>query len=160
MAWIIQVTHLTPGGNGIEMVMKNTVAARKTATLPNTLDVLGNLVGLIKCETKRQEKRIATRIESKCKESSLESVIWWKWRAISSPDVKQMLISVFCHSISCLAWNLLTSSSSSFMVGRGRCCDSSCPALCQSRDTDSGIERIKPLITRAPFSMVFLCCML
>jgi hypothetical protein len=49
------------------MVMKNTVAARKTATLPNTLDVLGNLVGLIKCETKRQEKRIATRIESKCK---------------------------------------------------------------------------------------------
>jgi len=26
--------------------------------------------------------------------------------------------------------------------------------------TDSGIERIKPLITRAPFSMVFLCCML
>jgi hypothetical protein len=58
------------------MVMKNTVAARKTATLPNTLDVLGNLVGLIKCETKRQEKRIATRIESKCKESSLESVIW------------------------------------------------------------------------------------
>jgi len=56
--------------------MRNTVAVRKTAALPNTLDVLGNLVGLIKCETKRQEKRIATRIQAKCKESSLESVIW------------------------------------------------------------------------------------
>jgi hypothetical protein len=67
---------LTPGGNGIEMVMKNTVVARKTATLPNTLDVIGNLAGLIKCETKRQEKINATRIQTKCKESSLESVIW------------------------------------------------------------------------------------
>jgi len=56
--------------------MKNTVAVRKTAALPNTLDVLGNLVGLIKCQTKKQEKRIATRIQTKCKESSLESVIW------------------------------------------------------------------------------------
>jgi hypothetical protein len=54
------------------MVMKNTVAARKTATLPNTLDVIGNLAGLIKCETKRQEKIIATRTQTKCKESSLE----------------------------------------------------------------------------------------
>jgi hypothetical protein len=27
--------------------------------------------------------------------------------------------------------------------------DSSCPALCQSRDTDSIIERIKPLITQS-----------
>jgi len=67
---------LTPGWNGIEMVMKNAVAVRKTAALPNTLDVLGNLVGLIKCQTKKQEKRIATRIQTKCKESSLESVIW------------------------------------------------------------------------------------
>jgi hypothetical protein len=58
------------------MVMKNAVAVRKTAALPNTLDVLGNLVGLIKCQTKKQEKRIATRIQTKCKESSLESVIW------------------------------------------------------------------------------------
>eukprot|EP00258_Populus_trichocarpa_P029025 XP_024445044.1 protein NLP8 [Populus trichocarpa] len=56
-----------------------------------------------------------------------------------------VLRSTFCHSISC--------SSSWFMVGRGSCCDSSCPAPCQSRDTDSGTERIKPLITRAPFSM-------
>jgi len=58
------------------MMMKNTVAARKTATLPNTLDVLGNLAGLIKCETKRQEKIIATRTQTECKESSLESVGW------------------------------------------------------------------------------------
>jgi hypothetical protein len=60
----------------MKYMMRNTVAVRKTAALPNTLDVLGNLVGLIKCETKRQEKRIATRIQAKCKESSLESVIW------------------------------------------------------------------------------------
>jgi hypothetical protein len=51
---------LTPEGNGIEMVMKSAVTARKTATLPSTLDVFGNLAGLIKCETKRQEKIIAT----------------------------------------------------------------------------------------------------
>jgi hypothetical protein len=44
------------------MAIKNIVAATKTATLSNTLDVLRNLVGLIKCETKRQENGMATKI--------------------------------------------------------------------------------------------------
>jgi len=120
------------------MVMKSAVAPRKTATLSSTLDVVGNLAGLIKCETKRQEKIIATRIQSKCKESSLESVIWWKWRAIWSADVKQVFISTFCHSFSCSSWGLPT------RYSRRRV-----SALSQSPDTDSRIKRIKSINSTA-----------